>query len=70
MLSTVVKILSRQHFEIFFLIFQKVSFDISWKLSPWGTICMICQSLFIGKNKKNIIKLFSAEFAQRVVKVN
>ena len=28
------------------------------------------QSLFSGKNKKNIIKLSSAEYAQRVVKVN
>ena len=31
---------------------------------------MKCQILFIGKNKKNIIKLSSAENAQRVVKVN
>ena len=30
---------------------------------------MKCQSLFSGKNKKNIINLSSAEFAQRVVKV-
>ena len=27
------------------------------------------QSLFSGKNKKNNINLFSAEFAQRVVRV-
>ena len=27
------------------------------------------QSLFSGKNKKNIVNLSSAEFAQRVVKV-
>ena len=34
------------------------------------TICMKCQILFSGKNKKNITNLSSAEFAQRVVKVN
>ena len=66
MLSTLGKIFSRQHFEIFFLIFsQKTGFDISCKLS---TICMKCQILFSGKNK-NIISLPSAENAQRVVKV-
>ena len=32
------------------------------------TICMKCQILFSGKNKKNIINLLCAEFAQRVVK--
>ena len=31
---------------------------------------MKCQILFSGKNKKNIIKLSSAENAKRVVKVN
>ena len=31
---------------------------------------MKCQSLFSGKNKKNIINILSAEFAQRVVIVN
>ena len=31
---------------------------------------MKCQSLFSGKGKKNIINLWSAEFAQRVVLVN
>ena len=30
---------------------------------------MKCQTLFSGKNKKNIINLSSAENAQRVVKV-
>ena len=33
------------------------------------TICMKCQSLFSGKNRKNIINLSSAEFAQRMVRV-
>ena len=37
---------------------------------PMETICMKCQSLFSGKNEKNIINLSSAEFTQRVVKVN
>ena len=31
---------------------------------------MKCHTLFSGKNKKNIVCLFSAELAQRVVKVN
>ena len=31
---------------------------------------MICQILFSGENKKNIISLSSAENAQRMVKVN
>ena len=31
---------------------------------------MKCQSLFSGKNKKNIMSLSSAELAQRVVKIN
>ena len=43
-----------------------MDFDISDKLE---TICLIFQSLFPGKNKKNIVKLLSAEFAQWVVMV-
>ena len=31
---------------------------------------MKCQRLFYGKNKKNIINLWSAELAQNVVKFN
>ena len=41
---------------------QKTAFDME-------TICMKCQMLFSGKNKKNIINLSSAELAQRAVKV-
>ena len=68
--STLGKIFTRRHFEIFFfLILQKTGFDISCKLSPMKIICMQCQILFSGKNKKNIINLSSAELAQRVVKV-
>ena len=33
------------------------------------TICMKCQMLFPGKNKKNVIILSSAELTQRVVNV-
>ena len=32
--------------------------------------CLLCQSLFSGKNMKTIINFLSAEFAQRKVKVN
>ena len=70
MLSMLGKNFSRQQSEIFFLIFQKkMGFDISCKLSPQETICMKCQCLFSGKNKKNIFNLLSAKFAQRVAKV-
>ena len=48
---------------------QKTGFDISCKLSPMETICIKCQIMFSGKNKKNVIILSSAELAQRVVKV-
>ena len=78
-LSILSKIFGRRHFEIYFLYFlylkyisyfsQKTGFDISCKLSPKETICMKCQILFSGKNKKNI-NLSSAENSQRVVKVN
>ena len=49
---------------------QKTGFDIPCKLSPLETICMECQILFSGKNKKNIINVSFAELAQKVVKVN
>ena len=52
--------------EYFFYFFQKTGSDISCKLSPVETICMKCQNLFSGENKKNIIYLSSAELAQRV----
>ena len=38
-------------------------------MSPLETICMECQILFSGKNKKNITNLSSAEIAQRELKV-
>ena len=70
MLSTLGKIFSRPHLEIFFSYFsQKTGSVISCKLSPMQTICLQWQILFYGKNQKNIPNLSSAEFAQRVVKV-
>ena len=56
--------------KYFFLFFQKIGVDISGKLSLNETICMKCQILFSGKNKKYINDLSSAEFAHRVVKIN
>ena len=41
---------------------------MSCKLSSKEKICMKCQNLFSGKNKKSIINLPSAEFGQRVVR--
>ena len=41
------------HFSYFS---QKTEFDISCKLSPLETICMKCQILFSGKNRKNVSK--------------
>ena len=35
----------------FFFFFQKISFDMSCKLSPLETVCMKCQSLFSWTNK-------------------
>ena len=56
--------------EIFFSeISANIYIDISCRLSPNGTICIKCQSLLPGKNKKNIINLSSAEIVHRVVKV-
>ena len=73
MISMLGKIFSRPRIEIvffFFFFFQNTGFDISCKLSSMETICMKCEVLFSGKNKKNITNVFSSEFAQRVVKVN
>ena len=61
--GTLDKIFSRSHIEIFF---KKTGFDSGDELE---TICMTCQILFSGKNKKNITNLSSAELAKRVVKV-
>ena len=68
LLSTLGKIFSRQHLEIFFLFFPENRSDISCKLSPMETICMKFQIPFSGKNKKNVINLLSAELAKTVIR--
>ena len=45
------------------IISEETGFDIPCKLSPVETICMKCQILFPGKDKKNVINLSSAELA-------
>ena len=45
-------------------------FNISCKLSLQETICIKYQSLFSGKNKKNIFSLLSAGLAKRELKAN
>ena len=64
-LSTLGKIFSRRHFEIFSLFFSKNRIR-HFKSCSLGKI----RKMFSGKNKKNIINLPSAENAHRVVKVN
>ena len=50
-------------FFFFFLFFpRKQVFDISCKLSPLETICMKCQNLFSGKNKKKHFLSSAAKF--------
>ena len=56
---------------IILLVFPEIGFDISCKLSSKETICMKYQSLFSGKNKKNISKCLLLKFLpsmQSVVK--
>ena len=65
------KISSDNILQCFILIFsQKTRFDILCKLSPLETICMKCQILFSGKNKKNVMNLLFAEFACSMLSVN
>ena len=40
---------------------KQTEFVTSCKLSPLETICMKCQILFPGKNKKKYFKMLSAE---------
>ena len=47
---------------------QKTGFDILYANRLQSSICIKGQNLFSGKNKKNITRLSSAEFAHRVVK--
>ena len=58
-LSTLVKILADDILKYFY--FSQNSFDISCKLYPMETICIKCEILFSGKNKKNVLNLSSAE---------
>ena len=47
-----------------------MSNPVLWgKITSEETICMKCQILFSGKNKKNIINLLSAEFTHSTVSV-
>ena len=41
---------------IFFLFSQKIASDISCKFSHKETICMKCETYFLGKIRKNISK--------------
>ena len=41
---------------------QEAGFYISCKLSAMETICVKCQNLFPGKNKKKYFKMLSSEF--------
>ena len=58
------------HFEIFYFFFQKISFDISCKLSPNETICVKCQSLFSGQDMKNISKCHLLKFLSSMLNFN
>ena len=68
-LSTLGKIFSRQHFEIFFLIFPRKQ-DLTFHANclQGDNLHEMSDPVYV-KNKKNIINLSSAENAQRVVKV-
>ena len=57
-----------EYFPYFFT--KKIGLGTSCKLSPKETICMKCQILFSRKNKKNIMRLSSAEFAHSMGSVN
>ena len=61
--------ISADNISKYFCFLQKIVFDVSCKLSLLETVCMICKSGIFVKNKKNIVNLSSAGYAQRVVKV-
>ena len=44
----------RQIDDVFLFVFQKTRFNIPCKWSPMEAICMKCQILLSGKNKKNV----------------
>ena len=68
MLSTLGKKFQQTTFLNIFLIFPRK--EGLMQVSPMKTICMKCQILFSGKNKKKGKTLSSAEIAKRMVKVN
>ena len=68
-LSTWSKIFSRRYIEISFIFFPENKIWHFKQIVSLETICMKCQNLFSGKNKKYITNLFSAELAQKMVKV-
>ena len=53
----------KSQYKMLSMLGKAIGLDISCRLSPQETICMKYQSLFSGKNKKNI-NLSSAEFAK------
>ena len=70
LLSTLGKIFSRQHTEIFFLFFpNKQDLTFHANCLQWSQFAWNIKSCFLGKIRKNIISLWSAELAKRVVKV-
>ena len=69
-LSTLGKTFSRRYFEIFFLIFLGNGIWHSMQMVSYGNYLHEMSNPVSWANKKNIINLSSAEFAQKVVKVN
>ena len=55
-------------FMVFSSFSQKIRFDTACRLSPKETICMNCQILFSGKNKKNISKCCLLNFFSQLAK--
>ena len=58
----------RYFFFIFFT--QETGFDIPCKLFPLETICLKCQMLFSGKNKKSISKCHLLKILLSVLRIN
>ena len=66
-----VGLFSRRQIDYIFSYFsQKTAFDISYKLSLLLTICMKCQNLFSGENKKNTSMCRLLKILPRVPSVN
>ena len=70
MLSTVGKIFKRRHIDFFSHFSQETAFVILCTLSPVETICMKYKSCFPETMITISLYLLSAEYANRVVKVN